>query len=207
MVTARKTASTRKSTLLRREEIADVALRILALEGHRRFTSKYLAEQVGITEGAIFRHFHSMEAIADAIVERIGLALLPSLEVQHTDPIEQLHRFFQHRASILSAKPELFHLLLTDQLEQAAGPLHAEQVNGFRRRTQRFVLECLTRAKTNGILAEDVTVESALRLVMGAIMALSHGDQASANSAMRDPSIEDLWQLIERTLRGRKPRK
>lgn len=201
MVTARKTAPTRKPTLLRREEIADVALRILALEGHRRFTSKYLAVKVGITEGAIFRHFHSMEAIADAIVERMGEALLPSLEVQHDDPIEQLHRFFQHRANAFVHKPELFHLLLTDQLAQAAGPLHAEHVTGFQRRTQRFVLDCLTRAKTSGFLAEDVMVQSGLRLVMGALMALGHGDQA--NSA--DPAIEDLWQLIERTLRGRKP--
>jgi len=195
-------ASERKPTHLRREEIADVAMRILAREGHRKFTTKYLAAEVGITEGAIFRHFASMEAIADAIVERMGEALLPSLLGEEADPMQRLHGFFQHRATMLVEKPELARLLLSDHLAQAAGEEHAARVEAFRRKTQRFVMECLTQAKEKKRLAPEVSLESAIRLVMGSLMALGHGG-SFPTKAKQGESIDDLWRLIERALRGK----
>jgi TetR/AcrR family transcriptional regulator len=202
---ATKRASVRKPTHLRREEIADVALRILATEGQRRFTSKYLAAQVGITEGAIFRHFDSMEAIADAIVERMGEALSPSFATAATDPLERLHGFFQRRAAVFQEMPELARLLLSDHLGQAAGPDHAERVNDLRRRSQRFVLECLTQAKAQKTLATGFSTEAALRLVMGAMMSLGHGGPLPGPPVKRSAAIEELWALLERALRGKEP--
>jgi AcrR family transcriptional regulator len=195
-------APERKPTHLRREEIADVAMRILAREGHRKFTTKYLAAEVGITEGAIFRHFDSMEAIADAIVERMGEALLPSLAGKDLDPVKRLYGFFQHRATMLVEKPELARLLLSDHLAQAAGDDHAARVEAFRRKSQRFVMESLTEAKEKKQLGPEVSLESAMRLVMGALMSLGHGG-TFPSKAKQVENIEDLWRLIERALRGK----
>ena len=177
-------------------------MRILAREGHRKFTTKYLAAEVGLTEGAIFRHFASMEAIADAIVERMGEALLPSLMGKDEDPVRRLQGFFQHRATMLVEKPELARLLLSDHLAQAAGEDHATRVEIFRRKSQRFVMECLTQAKEKKRLGPEVSLESAIRLVMGALMALGHGGPFPSK-AKQVEGIGDLWRLIERALRGK----
>ena len=194
----------RKPTQQRREEIADVAMRILAREGHRKFTTKYLASMVGITEGAIFRHFDSMEAIADAIVERMGVALLPSLAWTDAHPLRRLHGFFQHRAAMLLEKPELGRLLLTDNLLHAAGKAQAARVAAFRRDSQRFVMECLEQAREKKLIAMDISLEAMVRLVMGTLMTLGHG---GAFTSSPGETIAELWRLIERALRsGEAPR-
>jgi TetR/AcrR family transcriptional regulator len=192
----------RKTTHERREEIADVAMRILARDGHRRLTSKAIAAEVGITEGAIFRHFPTMEAIADAIVERMGDELASSLERTDDNPLDRLRAFFRHRAALLGSKPDVARLLLTDHLAQAAGEAHAAKVDAFRRKSQRLVLECLTEAKARKLLAASVPIESAMRLVMGALMSIGHG-VAPLPAGKLEETIDGLWHLIDRALRGK----
>ena len=195
-------APTRKNTRERRKEIADVAMRILTRDGQRRFTSKALAAEVGITEGAIFRHFPTMEAIADVVVERMGEELLPSLERSEKEPLDRLCGFFRHRAYLLGAKPEVARLLLSDHLAQAAGQAHAARVAAFRRKSQRFVMECLMELKEQKLLVTSVLPESAMRLVMGALMSIAQG-AAPLQAARLTEVIDDLWRLIERALLGR----
>lgn len=194
-------SSPRKSTDLRREEIADAAMAILAQDGHRRFTTKLLAARLGLTEGAIFRHFPTMESIADTVVDRMGEALLPSLEASNERPLERLRDFFRHRASVLTSKPELARLLLSDDLLHAAGEEHAARVGDLRRRSQRFVVDCLAQAKERRQLLAGVSLEAALYLVSGAMMVV--GRSAVTPAERQRQIIEDLWRLIERALRGK----
>ena len=192
----------RKTTVERREEIADVAMRILARDGHRRLTSKAIAAEIGITEGAIFRHFPTMEAIADAIVERMADELAPSLERSDEPPLDRLQAFFRQRAALLGSKPDVARLLLSDHLVQAAGEAHATKVEAFRRKSQRLVLECLAEAKARKMLTTGVPIESAMRLVMGALMSIGHG-VAPLPAGKLDETIDGLWHLIDRALRGK----
>jgi TetR/AcrR family transcriptional regulator len=200
MVAHPRRVSTRKPTHLRREEIADVAMRILAREGHRKLTTKYLAAEVGLTEGAIFRHFASMEAIAGAIVDRMGEALLPSVAGEDPHPLRRLEGFFRHRAAMLLGKPELGRLLLSDELAHAAGEAQATRVAAFRQKSQRFVMECLAQAREKRFIDDEVSLAAAARLTMGALMSLGHG---GAFAGSPEESIDQLWRLIERALRGK----
>ena len=60
---------TRKSQAERREEIIDAALLILGEHGVDGMTMARIAEAVGITPGALYRHFGSRDAILAAAVE------------------------------------------------------------------------------------------------------------------------------------------
>ena len=60
---------TRKSQAERREEIIDAALLILGEHGVDGMTMARIAEAVGITPGALYRHFDSRNAILAAAVE------------------------------------------------------------------------------------------------------------------------------------------
>jgi AcrR family transcriptional regulator len=60
---------TRKSQAERREEIIDAALLILGEHGVDGMTMARIAEAVGITPGALYRHFSSRDEILAAAVE------------------------------------------------------------------------------------------------------------------------------------------
>lgn len=53
-----------------RERILRVAAEIIAHEGLRQFTAKNLASKVGISDAAIFKHFSTMDEIAEEIIRR-----------------------------------------------------------------------------------------------------------------------------------------
>lgn len=56
--------------LTTRERILKAAAEIIAHEGLRQFTAKNLANKVGISDAAIFKHFSTMDEIAEEIIRR-----------------------------------------------------------------------------------------------------------------------------------------
>ena len=81
---------TRKPAGVRREEVARAALRIVGERGLGALTTSSLAAEVGLSTGALFRHFPSFEAI---LQETVACALR-SVEETFPDadrpPLERL---------------------------------------------------------------------------------------------------------------------
>ncbi len=53
-----------------REKIIRVGAQIIAHEGLRMFTAKKIGEKLGISDAAIFKHFPTMDSIAEEIITR-----------------------------------------------------------------------------------------------------------------------------------------
>lgn len=185
---------TRRSGDDRRREIADAALRVVASRGVARFTAATLAAEVGLTDGALFRHFPSKEAIVVAAIERIEELLLPSLAADDPDPIARLGRFFRLRVDAIRERRGISRLLVSDELAHAAPPEGVARVTSLRQRSAAFVRACLDQAAASGALAPGVGPEEAAVLVIGAILALGHAGNPG------DPAR--VWATLEPLLRG-----
>ncbi len=53
-----------------REKIIKASAQIIAYEGLRMFTAKRIGEKLGISDAAVFKHFPSMDSIAEEIISR-----------------------------------------------------------------------------------------------------------------------------------------
>lgn len=188
----------RKPTGVRRTEIVDAATRIIATRGARKFTAQLLASEVGVTPGAIFRHFESMGAIVDAVVDRMEAMLSADFPPEAGEPLARLRLFFEQRVRTILAEPHLSRMLLSDHLAQAGGRRQAARVEALKARSRAFLLTCLREAERRGQLRNGVHAEAGAVLVMGAVLALSHG-RAHAQGAGR---IEVLAAHVWRTLEG-----
>ncbi len=189
----------RKPTQVRRTEIADAALRVIAAHGARHFTARALAHEVGITDGAVFRHFATMEEVVAAAVERIETALFSAPLPTQADPIERLGVFFRARVDALVAHPHLARLLFSDSLAQLGGPEPARRVEEFKRRTRRFIVTCLEEARRQGRLADGMAPREGAVLVQGAVFALGHG---AGGEGSTEQTTKAVWKALERMLRG-----
>ena len=78
----------RKPGADRRREIADAALRVIAEHGLGRFTALAVAEAVGLTDAALFRHFASMDAIVLGAIDRVEEHLFEGFPPEGADPLE-----------------------------------------------------------------------------------------------------------------------
>ncbi|WP_245555026.1 TetR/AcrR family transcriptional regulator [Geopsychrobacter electrodiphilus] len=195
-----KRKQVRKPTEVRKREIIDVAINIIAFEGARAFTAKNIATAVGMTSGGIFRHFESMEAIVVDAIERVEEILASDFPSGVEDPIKRLRDFFLQRTRTILAHPGISRLLLSDHLEQAAGIETAKRLSKIKIRSRKFIHGCIREAEQQGSLDSVADVEAATSIVIGAILSLSHvSTQVASTSKSHKPS-EDVWALIERML-------
>jgi len=190
-----------KTSSRRQSQIVDAALRIIATKGSRRFTAQLLAAELGVTGGAIYRHFESMEAVVDAVVDRVGAILFEGFPPQAPDPLERLRVFFYHRARAILANPHVSRLLLSDHLAQAGGLAQAKRLDEFKRRSQAFVSGCLREARERDLLADGMSPEAGAAVVLGSILALSHARTRVAGGVGTGRLFDDVWSGIERMLR------
>ena len=55
--------------------MTDAALHIIATRGIAALTTRSLADEVGLTSGAIFKHFQSLDVLLEAVVARANRPL------------------------------------------------------------------------------------------------------------------------------------
>ncbi len=198
------TKNNRKPTEVRRRQIVEAAMRIIATEGARQFTAKRIASEIGVTSGAIFRHFETMDAIVEEIVNHMEKILFEGFSPRGSDPLRQLESFFMNRISVIYKNQYLSRLLLSDHLAQIAGKKHSLRIEKFKRRSVRFVKDCLTRHKKqnstasgNGCGTEEGTV-----LLMGAIFVLAHARTKLTEEESPSDIGQRVWSILYKTFSG-----
>ena len=86
----------REATEKRREQIKKAVLKIIAKEGLHNLSIRNLAKQVGITEGAIFRHFKSKRAIIISIMDDVKEELMSELRAIAKSSLPAEERLFKY---------------------------------------------------------------------------------------------------------------
>ncbi len=117
------TPQTRYTSADRREQILDVATGLFAQQGFRGTTTKLIAEQAGVTEALIFRHFPSKEELYWSVIERKINCAAPSERMQEVlrsgdDDLETLSRVAFQVLERRSKDQALSRLLLFSALEK-----------------------------------------------------------------------------------------
>ncbi len=124
-----------------REKILGVALRLFSRKGFKETTIKDIAKEVGITEGAIYRHFSSKEEIINSLLKEITQELrqkiFESIERGKNDE-ERLNNIIDALLEYAFTKPEsfrflnLYHLLKeSPQVENLPGEVILKFLNGL----------------------------------------------------------------------------
>lgn len=80
----------RLKTEVRRNQIIEVARHMLATHGIDTLTTKALAAEVGVTEGALYRHFRSKRDILLGIIDEIEFRLQKRVEMQEQESVPAL---------------------------------------------------------------------------------------------------------------------
>ena len=85
----------RRPTSVRRREIIEAARAVITEHGMQSLTIGNLARTVGVSEGAIYRHFSSKKRILAGLIEDIDLRLIERIDFIDGDPDSGLTRLEQ----------------------------------------------------------------------------------------------------------------
>lgn len=87
-----------KAHSVRRNEILDVAQRLIYTKGYEQMTIQDILDDLQISKGAFYHYFDSKQALLEAIIERmqqeVEQILLPIVHDRKLPALEKLHRFF-----------------------------------------------------------------------------------------------------------------
>ncbi|HCM27562.1 MAG: hypothetical protein A2Z99_21645 [Treponema sp. GWB1_62_6] len=103
----------------RQKEIVDAALSLISGKGIQELTMKRLAEAVGVSEPAIYRHFASKSEILAAVVDDVAASRSASLGEAHSSglgPEETLVSFFRSHALLFMRRPALTAVLFSEDV-------------------------------------------------------------------------------------------
>lgn len=100
----------------RRNEILDVARRLVYTKGYEQMSIQDILDALGISKGAFYHYFDSKQALLEALIERMMDEVMQALEPVARDPnlpaLTKLQRYFGAAAQWKSArKPMMIELM------------------------------------------------------------------------------------------------
>ena len=182
----------RKRAAERREEILGAVCRIIGERGLSALTTTTLAAEVGVTSGALFRHFVSRDDILDGAVGYALERIAGTFPDESLSPRERLLKLAHNRVALFRAEPGLAWLLRS---EEASLSLPADTVARLREqvdRSARYLLDTIREGVASGDIRDDIEPAHLLVVVMGTIHALAgmpgvHGAARKRNAT--DPAL------------------
>ena len=211
-MTSKRTAVSRRpqrrlSTEVRRTQIADAARTVAVKYGSEHVTVRRIAKEIGVSEGALYRHFKSKHDILSLMVERIQedlvadiqggaagqtpLGILDNALRNHISSIEQRKGVsFQVIAEIISLGDKRLNKQASKALDKYAG----------------HIRDLLSQGIEAGEIRKDVDPEKAATLITAAIQGLVSRWALGNYSFNLEEEYLALWNMLRATfVNVRKP--
>ena len=185
----------RLSSEERRAQIVEAAIKIIGERGLRAFTVAHMAEEVGITDGTIFRHFKSKDEIVLAVIDRLEEIFSETVPPPDGDPLENLGRFFLNRVKLVTSQPGIQALVFSDQLSHAGGEDALRRVTELRGKGRTHIKATLDEASRKQLIRPDLDLDDILVLFHGSVMSLLF----LAKDGSLKGSIEDRAKRVWKT--------
>ena len=158
----------------RREEIIRVTLALAAKQGVDDVTTQDMAQAMGLTQGAVFRHFPSKDAIWLAVMQWVRDRLMDVLgraAPQGRDPLDALQRMFFAHIEFIAGHPAIPRVLMSEHLHgrnTALRQLVTEIMLGY----EEKIAGLLGDAQARGLARADLDAHAAATLYIGMIQGL-----------------------------------
>lgn len=137
-------------------------------------TTAAIAERMGLTQGALFRHFATKDAILEAVMEWLSDHLLSRIEKAiHSEisPLAALERMFMTHVDFITEYPGVPRLLFAE-LQRSDNTAPKQVVQAHMHRYGEYLYRLFERGKASGEFDSELDNESATILFIGTIQGL-----------------------------------
>jgi len=153
-------------------EIADAALRVMGERGIAALTTASLAQELGVSSGAPFRHFASRELILCAAAQRVAELVAGTYPDPGLPPLERLEALFLARVQTVGMRAGVARFIFSEQFALALPAAAAQRMVNLVQDTRDFVLKALGDAAAAGVIRDEPAPGALLPIVMGSLQHL-----------------------------------
>jgi len=186
------------STLVRREQIADAAGKIIVRHGCENLTIKRLASEIGVTDGAIYRHFKSKKDILLLLIEHVEGNLVGDLDkgrVSESSPLEAFDDIVaRHVASIRKRKGVSFQVI-AEIISLGDRELNSRMYAGLQKYRAR-VRELLAVGVASGDIKSELDLDAAATLFFGMMQGMANLWALDSHGPDLDKNYIRVWNIF-----------
>ncbi len=166
---------TKLKTEDRQAELVQAALNLAAIKSPAEITTGDLAQAIGITQGGVFKHFESKEAIWLAVLAWAHQTLIGRLQqvaqAQQTSALQALRAVFTAHIGFVQTYPGVPRLIF-QELQHAKPTALKGKVQLLMADYRGLVAGLLAQAHEEGLITAEVDPKGAVVLFMGAVQGL-----------------------------------
>ncbi len=195
-------ATIRQSTEIRKEQIKEAVRMIIYEKGFKGLSIHNLSAKLGLSEGAIYRHFESKEQILFDIVMDVRKEMIENMRaiaLKDTSPEERLHEFMCYHIQYLLNNKGITILLFTEATYQQDVELKKHLHDIFLSIKQYFS-KILIDGITLGVWDANLSVESVATLYMSIPLTLNIEMNLQAHKGFHHDFCERMFILIRKVL-------
>lgn len=184
----------------RQAEIVAAALRLARELSPALITTSDIATSVGVTQGAVFKHFATKDAIWLAVMAWVGEQLQAAIEAAagtSESPIDALGAVFKAHIGFVVAHPGVPRLIFHELQRPADSPVKQE-VRKLLKAYRKLLRRLLDAAAARGDLHADVDADAAATLFVGIVQGLVMQSMVAGSTASMKAQAGPVFAIYRR---------
>ncbi len=190
----------------RQQEIIEASLKVIDRDGLKRFTMKNVAQEVGVTDAALYKHFPDKGAILKAIAAVFKATTLDHLEgiraAAGVSALEKLETFLKGRARQFQENRALTVTLFSDELFRGLAAVSSLNDDAMANHAQQL-LAVVREGQDEGTIRKDIPAPHVVLLLTGPMRLLVTGWKADPDAG---PPLVDrvsaFWETFVRIVQA-----
>ena len=194
--------SKRENTDIRQEQIKQAVLEIISSDGLKKLSISNLARRIGMSDGAIFRHFHTKNEIIASIINDVQRDLISGLRKIATsleDPETRLEKFIFSSVNYLTGNKGITMLLFSEASYNNDKILKDQLFQIFNSQKQ-LISKIILDGMAIGKWDEKIAVEYVAILYMGIPVSLNVEQTLTGGELYPRKLSNSMFQLLLKTL-------
>lgn len=198
----------KQATEVRQAGLVEAALQLAAQRSPADITTGDLAQAVGISQGAVFRHFPSKEAIWLAVLDGASDTLMARLQTAAgtaSTPLAALRAVFMAHVDFVVAHPGVPRLIF-QELQHAQDTALKASVRGLMQKYRSLLMGVLQQAQDQRLLAPGTDLQAAAVLFIGSVQGLVMQSLLSGDVRSVTTHAPGVFMIYQRGLTAGKSR-
>lgn len=195
-------SSTPMSSEDRRAATVSAVVELASEHNPTDITTAAIAAKMGVTQGALFRHFASKDAVLSAVMEWVSARLLGRLEAAAdglTQADQALEAMFLAHIHFIVEHPGVPRLML-GELQKSGDSLPKRMARTLSQAYRERLSDKLKLGVAQGIFRADLDIEAATTLLFGMVQGLVVQGLLSADITGIKNEAPSLYLLFQRAI-------
>ncbi len=183
----------------RQSEILQESLKLIADKGIQGFTIKNLANGIGVTEPAIYRHFENKQKILIGILSLFKEnkeSFIKNVQADEVNPLDKLKSLFAIRFKYFAKNRAIASVIFSEELFRN-DPLLSAKVFEIMKENQKIILQIIKAGQKASVIKSNVSSEQLAFIITGAIRLVVTKWRLSDYSFNLEKEGKKLWKSIE----------